>query len=88
MRHFVLLSGFVLLAFTNLIKAEDEIDSYVSTRCESECNGESTACRDCYSRAVDLFDQPQSMSSESNPKDAVAADDLDINPHMGLEVPF
>jgi len=88
MRKLIQLSGVALLVLGSSVKGENEIDNFVSTHCESACNGESTACRDCYTQAVELWDQPQSMSWEDNPSDAVVADDLDINPHMGLEIPF
>ncbi len=79
MHQKILISVLTVLVIGSPVKAAlDEIDKFVNTHCESRCNGESTDCRDCYSRAVELFDQPQSMSKE----------DLDINPNMGLEIPF
>lgn len=74
----ILLGGLIFLALESNLKALDEIDSFVLNRCAARCNGESTDCRDCYSEAVDLFDQPQSMSKK----------DLDINPNGGFEISF
>lgn len=88
MKKIIQLSGVALLVLGASVKGEDEIDKFVSTHCNAAGNVESTEYRDCYTQAVELWDQPQSMSSENNPADAVAADDLDVNPHMGLEIPF
>ncbi len=78
MRQKILISAITALAFSGPVRGEDEIDKFVSTHCESVCIGESTACRNCYTQAVELFDQPQSLSEG----------DLDVNPNMGLEIPF
>ncbi|MBI2707737.1 MAG: hypothetical protein HYX35_05450 [Proteobacteria bacterium] len=78
MRQKILISAITVLVLGTPVKGEDEIDKFVSTHCESVCNGESTACGNCYTQAVELFDQPQSLSEG----------DLDVNTNMGLEIPF
>lgn len=88
MRQKILISAIGALVFSGPVKGEDEIDRFVSTHCNAAGNVESTEYRDCYTEAVELFDQPQSMSWEDNPSKAVTADDLDVNPNMALEVPF
>jgi len=88
MRQKILIGAVAAFVFSGPVKGEDEIDRFVSTRCDAAGNVESTEYRNCYTQAVELFDQPQSMSWEGNPSKAIVADDLDVNPNMGLEIPF
>lgn len=56
------------------------IDKFVADRCSNECSSEGPACNDCYSTAVDLFDQAEPVSPELN-------FDIDDN-HGKLEFEF
>ncbi len=56
------------------------ISKFITDRCADECLNEGPACDNCYSTAVDLFDQSDPVSPELN-------FDVDDD-NGGLEVEF
>ncbi|MDZ4322844.1 MAG: hypothetical protein U1A05_02005 [Alphaproteobacteria bacterium] len=64
MVKYFILAGFVCLFTSSTVNSLGDIDGFILNHCGDDCNGEGPNCRDCYNRAVDLYDQQDPDSPE------------------------
>ena len=76
-------TGIVFIGLMTPVHAMDHIDDFVTNHCENDCNGESTQCWNCYTEAMDLWQNPFEYPTRDSKTDD--SDDFDPYGNVGYK---
>jgi hypothetical protein len=79
----ILINGVIFIGFMGSLQAMDDIDDFVTDHCGNDCNGESTQCWNCYTGAMDLWQNPFEYPTQDSETDD--SDDSDPYGNVGFK---